>query len=214
MSDRQVAAILPHLVVTQDPRLNQYLAAIYSRGVSLRQIGSTAGISYETVRTRIRLAEEEQRKGVILDLSDLPAVTVLPKVKKAKTPYFMSEEVKQMLRVANADAQKYRHHGDPALVHAFHQLVLGLVAQGVPMSKIAEACGQDRRHMMRRMRRWGIRPSRRARRVRIVQMDIDPPRQAQPDRVIKAIQPVQIEPDIPCRWPDCPSHSGGVCIHG
>ena len=204
MGNKAIQMELPRMFIKQDPRLNQYLAAIHSKGYSLRTISEVAYVSYETVRLRILKASEEQNAGYIADLSGLPGVTTLPRHQRATpAPYFMSDEVKRMLLTANTEAQKYRKGSSPLFAQAFNSLVLELVGQGVPFTAIAEACGQSPQHLRRRLARWDVRTTRRPKQPKLVL--------SKPEG--KAPKPKPPEPLWPCKYPDCPSYEGGTCIH-
>jgi hypothetical protein len=206
MSERQLIAMLPHMMVKHDKRLNQYLAFIYERGFSLREIGAACDCSHETIRTRIFLAKQEQKDGFYADLSDLPDVAILPKWRNRSQRKYLSADVIMMLRQANLRAQNYRKGQDDTMVKVFNLLVEDLVAAGVPFATIADAVGQDPHHLRRRLQRWEAYPTKRRRRTKLVQVRDD-----LPDITTSAIP--QYEPPVPCKWPDCPSHSGGKCIH-
>ena len=210
MSDRQIAAMLPHLFAIEDPRLNQYLAAIYERGFSLRAIGEVAQVSHELVRLRILKAAQEQAAGNFQDLSGLPSVTSLPVKQRSHSTYYLSDDVKTMLRTLNEKAMSYRHGHDDVMVRTFNMMVLELTAQGIPFTAIARACGQNPRQMRRRLRRW----------------DVYPPKSRSREwpKLVAKPAPIEVIEDLPtpepapvrltvCKHPDCPANTGGVCIH-
>lgn len=210
MSDKQIAAMLPHLFAIEDPRLNQYLAAIYERGFSLRAIGEVAGVTYETIRLRLLKAAEEQARGDIKDLSGLPSVTSLPVKRRAGSTYYLSEPTKNMLATLNREAQQYRPGRDDVMVRTFNMLVLELTAQGIPFPAIAEACGQDSRQLRRRLKRWDVYPEK--------------SRSREWPKLVAKPGPIEVIEDTPapepapvrlrvCKHPDCPANSGGECIH-
>ena len=211
MSDKQIAAMLPHLFAIEDPRLNQYLAAIYERGFSLRAIGEVAGVTYETIRLRLLKAAEEQARGDIKDLSGLPSVTSLPVKRRAGATYFLSDQMKATLSSLNKEAQSYRHGNDDVMVRTFNMLVLELTAQGIPFPAIAAACGQDSRQLRRRLRRWDVFPEK--------------SRSREWPKLVAKPGPIEIIEDMPtpapapvrqriCRYPECPINTGeGPCIH-
>jgi lambda repressor-like predicted transcriptional regulator len=204
VSDKGIAAILPHLFAVEDPRLNQYLAAIYERGFSLRSMAEVCHVSHETVRARITRAAEEQASGDIKDLSGLPSVTSLPVKRRAGATYFLSDKIKDTLRNLNDEAKSYRHGKDDTVVRAFNMLVLELTAQGIPMTAIADAVGQSPRQLRRRLARWDVYPEKSRSRTYARFTEVEP----------ASLQPASVgAPSATCKYPDCPSHSGGSCWH-
>jgi hypothetical protein len=202
VSDKQIAALLPHLFAVEDPRLNQYLAAIYARGFSLRAMAEVCNVSHETIRVRIERAAEEQARGIVHDLSGLPSVSSLPVKRRAGDTYYLSDSVKDTLRALNEEAKAYRHGKDDTVVRAFNMLVLELTAQGIPMTGIAAAVGQSPQQLRRRLKRWDVYPEKSRSRTYSKFVPSEP----EPD-------PVPVGGPSRCKYADCPSRSGGVCIH-
>jgi hypothetical protein len=224
VTSRPITMVLPRMFATQDLRLNQYLAAIYDRGFSLRDIANVGLVSYETIRLRLLKAAEEVDQGFIADLSGLPDPAALPKTDlRRKQPVYINPHVKKMLFETNKAAQSYRHGHDPTFVRAFNMMVLELVGQGVPFTDIAEACGQKAPHLRRRLNNWDVFPKRLPRNRLRGQLNTPPGM----NKAIPA-KHIDIGPEAPelmikrkykpgekfCKWPDCPSHFvGGKCIH-
>lgn len=213
MSDELVASTLRRLHRSRDPRFRQYVAYLHKPdGWTLDAIAQAVGVSRQRIRVIEIDAYKEIDAGNVQDLSHLP---VYMKRRKAHNPYLRPLAIPPvtaaLLKDLNAQARDktLRPKQRKPTQETFLNLVANLVESGVSMAEIARAIGENPRAFRRRMERHKLtttRPQRKSMQRVHAEQRLAEEQLAAEAASIAAGQ-------VPCRWPDCPSHTGGACIH-
>jgi len=221
LSDDAVAAVLPVLRRENDPRLPQYVVYLHDpRGWSLRELATTLNCSHEWVRLLEMRGRRQLASGDMQDISALPTKSARKrKGRNGPSTYIVDGRTAAALRRLSAKAQEYRPGKPLTDVRAFNKRVVELMERGVPMSAIAVAVQQNDRSFRRRMSRWNIRSNEggragaKAPNKVVLLEEAARAKEEEEAREAAAVAAEQAARNVNCRWPDCPSKTGGRCIH-